>query len=147
MIARDTLRNVILASIPALFAGHPQALLAQDDLTAPPRLIPGPTANATAPVNGDDASSQLTADTLESEHGPDEEIVVIARTNPWRLPDLGSEWRARELDQASDSRIEAEILPLWDPEAEQPVRDLFAVNTQMQRVGFIQIFKIRFGRR
>jgi len=137
----------MLALIPALIAGHPLALRAQDDLTTPPRLIPAPAASATAPVNGDTAPGQPAADTLESEHEPDEEIVVIARTNPWRLPDLGSQWRARELDKESDSRIEAEFLPLWDPEAEQPVRDLFAVNTQMQRVGFIQIFKIRFGRR
>lgn len=109
---------------------------AQDeDLTLPPRIIDvAPTQARLA--TPDDAGRE---DAMEE--------VLVIRENPWRLPDLGSEWRARHEAEARPGRITADLLPLFDPEAEQPTRDLFPLNREMQRVGFIEIFRIRFGDR
>ena len=76
-----------------------------------------------------------------------EEIVVISDQNPWRLPDLGSSWRPPSSDEDA-GRISADLLPLWDPEAEEiPTQNPFAVTDDFSRVGFIEVFRIRFGRR
>ena len=108
----------------------------QEDLTLPPRIL-----DATRPAQAELATPRRAPeDTVE-------EIIVRGDDNPWRLPDLGSEWRRREAEERHDGRIAADLLPLWDPEAEQPYRELFPVNSEMQRVGFIELFRVRFGRR
>lgn len=106
----------------------------QEDLTLPPRIddVPGGrTRLAEPPAERDD--------TLE-------EVVVIGESQ-WRLPDLGSTWRAREEAEGSDERIAVSLLPLYD--AERPAADFYPLgrNREHERIGFIEVFRIEFGRR
>ena len=73
-----------------------------------------------------------------------EEIVVIGQG--WRLPDLGSEWRARQQEAESSGRFTATLLPLFDP-AKPPVRTDFFQTGEQRRHGTIDLFRLRFGRR
>ena len=74
-----------------------------------------------------------------------EEIVVIGQG--WRLPDLGSEWRARQKEAATSGRFVATALPLYDP-AEPPLHsDAFTASPEERRHGYIELFRLRFGRR
>lgn len=75
-----------------------------------------------------------------------EEVVVVGESE-WRLPDLGSRWREAQEEEAPGGRIQVSFFPLYDPENADPNVDLFPRNREMRRVGFIEIFKIRFGRR
>jgi hypothetical protein len=111
------------------------------DLTLPPRITTEPGAP------GDAASAIAAAQVTDSDEL--EEIVVISDQNPWRLPDLGSSWRSKEAEQdAASGRITADLLPLWNPDAEEsPTRNPFAVTDDFTRVGFIEVFRIRFGGR
>ncbi|MGD8322903.1 MAG: hypothetical protein PVF50_00960 [Gammaproteobacteria bacterium] len=113
-----------------------QYTVAQGDLTAPPRISEQDVQTPPEPAPERDAPSEL------------EEIVVISDQNPWRLPDLGSAWRARQAEEQDTGRISAEVLPIWDPEAqEMPTRNPFSVTDDFRRVGFIEVFRVRFGRR
>jgi hypothetical protein len=73
-----------------------------------------------------------------------EEIVVIGQG--WRLPDLGSEWRARQQEAESSGRFTATLLPLFDP-AKPPLRTDFFMTGEQRRHGTIELFRLRFGRR
>ena len=73
-----------------------------------------------------------------------EEIVVIGQG--WRLPDLGSEWRARQQEAERSGRFTATLLPLFDP-AKPPVRTDFFTTGEQRRHGTIDLFRLRFGRR
>jgi hypothetical protein len=73
-----------------------------------------------------------------------EEIIVIGRG--WRLPDLGSEWRARQKEAASEGRFGATALPLYDPAEPPPHSEVFT-NGEQRRHGYIELFRVRFGRR
>ncbi len=111
---------------------------AQEDLTLPPR------------ISAEAASEAPPTDTpTNSDSSPMEEIVVISDQNPWRLPDLGSAWRAREAAEQRDTgRISVDLAPLWDPDAEElPTHNPFAVTDGIRRVGFLEIFRVRFGGR
>jgi len=111
----------------------------QEDLTVPPRLDDAPNPPPLPAIRPE--SSATPQDQLE-------EIVVTIDPNPWRLPDLGSSWRARQAEEEDSGRIHAELLPLWNPEAkETPTRNPFAVADDFTRVGFIEVFRVRFGRR
>jgi len=72
-----------------------------------------------------------------------EEIVVIAEES-WRLPDLGSTWRL-EHERPTKSRLTVSVLPLYDPELADRLPDLFLLNKQEERVGYLELFRIRFG--
>ena len=50
---------------------------------------------------------------LPEDRNEPEEIIVIGQG--WRLPDLGSEWRARQKEAESSGRFTATVLPLYDP--------------------------------
>lgn len=121
------------------------AVLAQSDadrapdreLTLPPRLE---SSNPGTRSRIDESAAAVSEDDIEE--------VIVVREQPWRLPDLGSEWRANEADRGdSGDRIEVKLLPLFDPETLPPERNLFLVNSEMRRVGYIEIFRLRFGRR
>jgi hypothetical protein len=103
------------------------------DLTLPPRLeeSPGDVHLAEPP---DDRRRAL------------EEVIATSQSE-WRLPDLGSAWRVRQGDERDTGRIDASLLPLYDPEEERPNFDPLRINLQVQQVGFIELFRIRFGRR
>ena len=73
-----------------------------------------------------------------------EEIVVVGQG--WRLPDLGSEWRARQQEAESTGRFTATLLPLFDP-AKPPVSTDFFTTGEQRRHGTIELFRFRFGRR
>jgi hypothetical protein len=73
-----------------------------------------------------------------------EEIIVIGQG--WRLPDLGSEWRARQQAAANEGRFSATILPLYDPER-PPLRSELFSSPEQRRHGYIELFRLRFGRR
>ena len=74
-----------------------------------------------------------------------EEIIVIGQG--WRLPDLGSEWRAHQKEAADQGRFSATALPLYDP-GEPPLHsDAFTAGGEERRHGYIELFRLRFGRR
>ena len=118
---------------------------AQEDLTRPPRITAEPPAPqaAAAVANDDDSPTSEATPATEIE-----EIVVISDQNPWRLPDLGSAWRAENAEDQASGRIRAELFPLWNPETEEvSTRNPFAVTDDFSRVGFIELFRVRFGGR
>jgi len=108
---------------------------AQEDLTLPPRIVDAPP-----------SAARLAPPPEPAREAAIEEVLVV-RENPWRLPDLGSEWRAQHEDIPEPGRITASFFPLYDPEAEVPMYNLFPVNRELMRPGFIEIFRVRFGRR
>ena len=73
-----------------------------------------------------------------------EEIVVIGQG--WRLPDLGSEWRAKQQEAERSGRFTTTLLPLFDP-AKPPLRTDFFATGEQRRHGSIDLFRLRFGRR
>lgn len=73
-----------------------------------------------------------------------EEIVVIGQG--WRLPDLGSEWRARQKEAEASGRFTTTLLPLFDP-AQPPLHSDFFTTGDQRRHGNIELFRFRFGRR
>ena len=77
-------------------------------------------------------------------NGEPEEIIVIGQG--WRLPDLGSEWRARQKEAQSEGRFSATALPLYDP-AEPPLHSEAFASREERRHGYIELFRLRFGRR
>lgn len=80
----------------------------------------------------------------EERNDAPEEIVVIGQS--WRLPDLGSEWRARQKETANKGRFSATALPLYDPDKPPLHSDAFTSQEQ-RRHGYIELFRLRFGRR
>lgn len=82
---------------------------------------------------------------LPEERGDEpEEIIVIGQA--WRLPDLGSEWRAQQEEAANEGRFSATVLPLYDPER-PPLRSPFFSSPEQRRHGYIELFRLRFGPR
>jgi hypothetical protein len=80
----------------------------------------------------------------EDRNDEPEEIVVIGQG--WRLPDLGSEWRARQKEAESSGRFTATVLPLYDP-IEPPLHSDAFTSEEQRRHGNIELFRLRFGRR
>ena len=74
-----------------------------------------------------------------------EEIVVVVE-NRWRLPDLGARWRLAN-EPSRKSRLAARFLPLYDPELTRRSPDIFQVDRQQERLGYLELFLIRFGTR
>lgn len=131
MRVRHAAETLAVAAVSSLIAG---AARAQDeDLTLPPRLEDAPHAARLEPQPTERSGSL-------------EEVLVVGE-NEWRLPDLGSRWRAETAAAVEPARIDADVLPLYDPE--DPTRerhDWFIVNEEIRRVGFIELFRVRFGR-
>jgi hypothetical protein len=74
-----------------------------------------------------------------------EEIVVLGGN--WRLPDLGSAWRARQQAAELGDGPHVTFLPLYDPERPTSYNSPFLLNREMTRIGYIDLFRVRFGRR
>ena len=140
MNRRNASASLVRASVSfivlACFAA-PAASIAQEDedsLALPPRIdnVPAQARLAAAPEDR--------IDTIEE--------VIVTDDNPWRLPDLGSTWRARQTQAVDLGRIQANFMPLYDPDdPASSLAPLFPANREMQRVGFIQLFRVRFGGR
>ena len=103
----------------------------EGDLTLPPRIDENPRATELAPP------------TAGRSQGLDE--IVVVGESEWRLPDLGSEWRAKAAEEPEAQRIELSFLPLYDPERDPIDYDPFRINREIQRVGFIELFRVEFG--
>ena len=119
-------RSVVLLG--TIFAG---AALAQEEAPLPPRILDDPPGQASL--------AQLSPDREEVL----EEIVVIGR-EPWRLPDLGANWRTR-FERPPETRLAMRYLPLYDPEMAELWPDLFQLSKQEERTGYVELFRIRFG--
>ncbi len=104
---------------------------AQPPAAAPPRP---PTAAELAP---------LPEDRVEAP----EEIIVVG--SGWRLPDLGSSWRAKQAQKEAEDtgRFHATFLPLYDPNNPPSHPDSLFLSPEWQRVGYIELFRLRFGHR
>jgi hypothetical protein len=89
--------------------------------------------------------SAATLAPLPEERDDIEEIVILGEG--WRLPDLGSEWRARQAEAARSGRFNATVLPLYDPGRPPQRADSFFASREQRRHGYIEIFRLRFGRR
>jgi hypothetical protein len=130
-----------------------------------PRIIDPPVPRATAPAaDVEPADLRVSLPAVEAARRPPnaarlaplpedrarpddgtEEIIVIGQG--WRLPDLGSEWRARQKETANEGRFSATVLPLYDP-AEPPLHSqAFTTSAEERRHGYIELFRLRFGRR
>ncbi len=74
-----------------------------------------------------------------------EEIIVLG--GDWRLPDLGSRWRARQeaADEAGVPHLT--LLPLYDPEHPTTFNNTFLLNREFERIGYIDLFRLHFGKR
>jgi hypothetical protein len=137
-------RNVsrALCSIGLAAAG---AAAQNDDVPLPPRVVADPAA-AAAPLRIRVPDRARLAPLPEERGATTDEIVVIGGAQ-WRLPDLGSAWREDQEAADDAARIQTAFLPLYDPENPPQRSDLFVLNREQQRVGYIELFRIRFGRR
>ena len=115
-----------------------QAALSQTQTSAPPRFK-GPERPGAARF---EPTTRVEPETME-------EVIVSAEKDEWRLPDLGSEWRIEreEQEKAEKGRFEATFLPLYDPETAPRNPDLFQLNKEEERVGTIELFRFKFGRK
>jgi hypothetical protein len=158
---RAAKRSAHCAALLALAAAP--ALAQDDDILRPPRLDraeepPRPTPTITEPEppararpsaraveqrGGRPPNAARLAPLPEQRPNPPDEIVVVAQG--WRLPDLGSAWRAKQAEEAGRAGIT--ILPLYDPEKPQQWSNTFLLNREAARVGYIELFRGRFGRK
>jgi hypothetical protein len=120
--------------------------LAQDDVPRAPRLGAA-AAGGNAPLSTTSLrppSGSRLAPLPETRSAAPEEIIVTGQG--WRLPDLGSDWRARQQAAEREGRLHATFLPLFDP-SRPPLRaDPFWQSREEQRHGSIELFRLRFGR-
>ena len=72
-----------------------------------------------------------------------EEIIVVGKAE-WRLPDLGSSWRAEQEVRKRPSRTGWEFAPRYDPERAYRHLNLSQLSKEEQRVGFIELFRFSF---
>jgi hypothetical protein len=138
-------------------SGASTVALGQQDLTLPPRLGDAPPAAAAQRDEHADANPAA-ADAAETGPGGAElaaqpkaradsleEVVVVGQG--WRLPalpDLGSSWRQTHAPN-KEGRIHVGFTPLYDPSASPTASDVFLTNREIRRVGFLQLFQVRFG--
>ena len=161
-------RFALAAAAVALLLGAPRAFAQSSDVPPPPRLDrPGPLVFTITPKDLEDAApdpSKLTASQLaaaaaparppnaarlappDGREEPIEEIVVLG--GDWRLPDLGSRWRAKQQAAEEDAKGRAHVtfLPLYDPERPSPTLNSLHIPPELARMGYIDLFRVRFGR-
>lgn len=146
----------------ALAVGLTQPLVAQRaDAPRAPRILDTPASSppAPAPTTVPERPLELPAVTLPDgrrppnaarlaplpeERNEPEEIIVIGQG--FRLPDLGSEWRARQKEDKNEGRFSATALPLYDPN-KPPLHSEAFMSREQRRHGYIELFRLRFGKR
>ncbi len=87
---------------------------------------------------------RATADVDGDQEDVIEEIVVIGKKKG-KLPNLGSSLDTDPVVQ-KPSRVNWEFLPNYDPEQAYPYFDQLQLDQEIRRTGFIQLFRVRFGR-
>ena len=115
----------------------------QSEAPLPPRIIDTqPPPEPPSIVDTEPGEARL-AELPEDREAVLEEIVVIGQDR-WRLPDLGASWRLQN-EAIPETRLAVRYLPLYDPELAERMPDLFLLNKQEERAGYIELFRIRFG--
>jgi hypothetical protein len=142
---------LLAAAAQAQFREVPQAPRldrTEEPATAPPAVEPPPPQpevplserlRAARPPN----AARLAALPDDRDDKPDEVVVV---GTGWRLPDLGSDWRERQAEE-NPAAVGTTILPLYDPEKAPTYNDTYLLNREVQRIGYIELFRFRFGDR
>lgn len=112
----------------------------------PAKLTAAQLVAAAAPARPPNAAMLAPPTSGRGDTAPIDEIVVIGTSS--HLPDLGSRWRARQQAAEEDAKGNAHltILPLYDPEHPNTFDSQLA-PPEMQRQGYIDIFRVRFGHR
>ena len=89
--------------------------------------------------------AEIDAATLVSDDQQEvlEEIIVVGK-DEWRLPDLGSSWRAEHEARRKPGRTGWEFAPRYDPERAARHLDLSQLSKEEQRVGVIELFRFSF---
>lgn len=122
-----------LVSIAFLSSAFAQEDSPAVDLTLPPQIDP-----TAAP-----GEARL-------EPAPDEredmlEAVVTGGQTDFRLPDLGTSFRADNEEYDPTERIDVQFLYLFDPENEDPAEEAFPSLEERLGVGMIKLFRITIG--
>jgi len=152
----------------ALLCGASGALAQSNDVPPPPRLDRAPLVLTITPKDLEGvqpAPNKLSASQLvaaeaparppnaaslapppEGRSEPIEEIVVLGGN--WRLPDLGSRWRANQqaAEEEAKGRAHVTFIPLYDPEHPSPTLNSLNIPPELARMGYIDLFRVRFGR-
>jgi hypothetical protein len=126
---------------PLVFTITPKDL---EDVQPPPsKLTASQLVSAEAPARPPNAASL--APVPEGRTEPIEEIVVLGGN--WRLPDLGSRWRANQQAAQEDAKGHAHVtfVPLYDPEHPSPTLNSLNIPPELARMGYIDLFRVRFG--
>ena len=153
------------SALPAVLAAALVHPLAAQNADAPraPRIIDAPSSAAPAPPRrpgsfsaaANRAASRARQPAAAERGAARAAARCSATTSPRRssssakaggCPDLGSEWRARQKEAASAGRFSATALPLYDP-AEPPLHSDAFTSHEQRRHGYIELFRLRFGRR
>jgi hypothetical protein len=119
----------------------------REDVPPPPRILDVPVdrAEPRAPP----ATIARRPDSTRLAPLPDERVtdeIVVFGDGGWRLPDLGSAWRAeQEARDRGGQRLT--WLPLYDPDDPPRAADNPRLSPEQQRLGFIELFRFRVGRR
>lgn len=118
-----------------------------DDVPPAPRLDPADDERAAAtPAARTSLERPNAARLAPLPEGVVEEIVVVADP-ALRLPDLGTSLRLeREAREAREGRIRVTYLPPLQPIDPLTSPLLLRVDPEARRVGYIEIFRINFGR-
>jgi len=87
---------------------------------------------------------RATADVGGDQPDEIEEIVVIGKQK-WRHSNLGTSSGTDPVAQ-KPGWIDWQFLPMCDPEQAYHYFDQFQLNEKLQRAGFIELFRARFGR-
>ena len=147
-LAAVALAAALIWPLAAQNSEAPRAPRIIDTPATPPTVVPAQPASTGAErslvVQRRPPNAARLAPLPEQRNDEPEEIIVIGRG--WRLPDLGSEWRARQEEAESGDRFIATALPLYDPE-EPPLRTDAFTTPERRRHGYIDLFRLRFGRR
>ena len=90
------------------------------------------------------ADASATPDLGGSQPEVIDEIVVIGKKNRW-VPNFRGSLSGDSL-LPNPARIDLQFLPTFDPEQAYPYADQFLLGEELRRTGFIELFRIRFGR-
>jgi hypothetical protein len=135
------------AAVHPLAAQNADAPRAPRILDDPATRVPSaaPPDRALPPTTGRPPNAARLAPLPEDRRTDDDIEEIIVTGQAWRLPDLGSEWRARQREAAREGRFTA--LPLYDPSRPPTRADSLFASPEQRRHGYIELFRLRFGRR